>query len=351
VLFDKNGLHTQMPSWLAMSNGVLCLPIWWYDAPMLWASDPFGFSSSPSFQRDAVAATGQQPAYEAELMSFQPIDEMHLIRYTRSPKVLAWVGNDAMAKDDLRNQAEGIRFTYSMYQQDGWGGIIPTGMLAARNYVDAFPGKGFIYGRSEGWAMDVMCATYAMADDQWRADTKPWFEASMDLVEDGQSDCAGNIQSSPLGNIFDAQYRCRQSIEHAIVENALVSARETVFGAESVRRAQINGVLQGAFYNMISPVMWSTPLHGPWAMIATGPINMTTPPYCTWWPEDGNYGIIDGYQTWSSFAYAYEITGNQVFLNRAAEMIGGDLSTRLHNQGTTYLENRVALLALVQAGG
>jgi hypothetical protein len=348
VLFDKDGMHTQMPDWLTLVNGTQYLPIWWYNEPMLWAADPFGFDEASTHQVDAVASLGLKPAYEDELLSFLAIDEQHLVRYMRSPKVLVWLGNDALSRDDIRSQAEGIRFTFSMYPQDMWGGLIPTGMLAQRNYVDSFPGWGLSYGRAEGWGLDTMSSAYSILEPSWRQQTKSWFDNTLDLVEDGQSTCLGNIQSTPLYNVFGAQYRCRQSIECAITENALVGMRESVFGADQADMLRINQVLANAIYGMVSPTVWDTQGHGPWAMIGVGAFDNTQAPFCNWWPNDGNYGIIDGYQTWSSYAYGYEVTGDPIFLTKAEEMLQNELNSGLHAEGTYFLEQRVALLALVQ---
>jgi hypothetical protein len=352
VLFNRDGSPTQVTQWVVHQAGGDYLPIWWYGAPMLWAGDPFGFHLAPTFQVEAVQAQGLQPPYEWALASYGPIDEAHLIRYTRSAKVLAWVGNDAIAKDDIRAQAEGFRMAYSMYPQDNWGGIIPTGMLACRNYVDDYPGWGLPYGRGEGWGLDIMNAAYSIAGQEWRQETRPWFCQVADLLEDGQMDCTGILQSTPLMNVFDAQYRCRQSIEAAITENAIVGMRESVFdGDDAARTAQVDGVLRDALYAMISPLVWSEDQHGPWAMIATGSFDMTQPPFCSYFPPDGTYGYTDHYQVWNSFAYGYELTGDQRFIQKAEEMLGGDLYTVMQAGGLSNIQNGAALLALAQSLG
>src|SRR5262249_52733572 len=121
-----------------------------------------------------------------------------------------------------------------------------------------------------------------------------------------------------------AQYRCRQSIEAAITENALVGMRESVFrGADAAKVSEVNAILIRSLYSMISPLVWDHTIRGPWAMIGDGPIDMGQPPFCTYWPPDGNYGIADHYQIWSSFAYAYELTHNSVFLTRTLEALDG----------------------------
>jgi len=85
-------------------------------------------------------------------------------------------------------------------------------------------------------------------------------------------------------------------------------------------------------------------------MIADGSIDMDLPPYCTYWPPDGNYGYADHYQIWSSFAYAYEINHDPTFLAHAVEALGGgDLRALLLAKGTQDLENGTALLALAES--
>jgi len=65
-------------------------------------------------------------------------------------------------------------------------------------------------------------------------------------------------------------------------------------------------------------------------------------------PVDGIDGYLDGFQIWSSLAYAYELTSNPVFLTMAEKMTGGDLLNVLEAQGDENLGNRAALLALAQ---
>jgi hypothetical protein len=264
--------------------------------------------------------------------------------------VLTWLGNDAIAKDDLRSQAEGFLFAYTYLPQDAWGGIIPTGLLNASSYAAALSGRGVFVGRGEGWGTDVVNAAYSTQDTAWRARVRPWYDRVIDMVEDGQADCSGIIQRSQLSNVFNAQYSCRQSIECAITENALVGMRESVYsGQDAARTAQVNEVLRQSFYAMISPLVWSAAQHGPWAMMAVGPMNLNLPPYCTSIPADGNYGYPDLYQIWSSFAYAYQLTGDATFLNKAKEALGtSNLLGTLTSAGLDNIQNRTALLALAQ---
>jgi len=350
VMFDTDGTAARSKEWVVQAPAGSFLPVWWYNAPMLWASDPFGYSSAPAHQVAAVAAAGRAPAYEWELLAYDPIDWQHLVRYTRSAKTCLWLDNDTLAKEDLRAQAEGFLFGYSNLPQDLYGNIIPTGMLAMQNYVQNYPGLGVGYGRGESWGLDAVLCAYATANDAWRADLLPWTRNLVAMLERGQSTCSGIIQSSPQYSVFNSQYRCRQSIEAAIMENALTGLRETVLeGVDPAAEASLNEVLRRAFYAMVSPYVWSDVHHGPWAMMATGPFDMAAAPFCTTIPADGNYGFADHYQAWSSLAYAYELTHDRLFLDKANQMLGGaDLVSTLTGNPLVNWQNRAALIQLAE---
>jgi len=225
-----------------------------------------------------------------------------------------------------------------------------TGMYYDRRYVDQHPGWGLSYGRAEGWGLDTMCAAYSLGDPQWRLDVRRWFDQVIDLLRDGQTDCTGIIQATPLTNVFNAQYRCRQSIEAGISENAIVGMRESVFRGDDVSKViETNGVLELAFYAMISDLVWDRIGHGPWALFAVGTSNISLPPFCTWIPPDGTYGFPDHALIWCSLAYGYEVTQDSEFLAKAAEAMGTtNLYAACHAMGVNEIQNRAAMLALVQ---
>lgn len=350
VLFNTDGRHARWSEWVVNAPAGQFLPVWWYNEPMLWAADPFGYNQSPSHQRTAVESAGRQPWYEGTLLAYQPIDAQHLVRYTRNAKVLLWLDNDTLAKEDLLAQAEGFLFGYSTLPQDLYGNIISTGMLAMKNYVQNYPGIGLAYGRGESWGLDAVLCAYATANDDWRASLRPWVTDLVGMLERGQSVCSGVIQSSPQYNVFDSQYRCRQSIEAAIMENALTGLRETVIdGTDDALEGRLNEVLRRAYYAMVSPYIWSDAHKGPWAMMATGPFDMAQAPFCSSIPADGNYGFADHYQPWSSLAYAYELTHDVLFLEKASQMLGDqDLVATLNSNPLVNWQNRAALIQLAQ---
>ncbi len=350
VLYHRDGTPTRLELWLAGGTTNPHLPMAFYMTLLSGSSgDPFGFGSAPSFQASFVGANGLAPDYQAELDSFQPHDLEHLVRFTRTAKALVWLGNDALARDDLAMQAELARMSYIEYPSSAGGQVSSGTLLSDQLSVQANPAKGLSFGRAEGWTIDTVLAVYAGADDAWRARMRPWLDAIVQMVADGQIACSGFIQASQQPKFLDSQFRVRQAFEHSIVEHALWGLRETVYRDESPGHAALlRDVLIDALYSMISPESWSPALNGPWWHAAVGPPNVALPAYCGNQPADGHSTFIDTTQAWSSFAYGYELTNDPLFLQRASEMIGGDLYARLAQKGTNNIGNSAALVALVE---
>lgn len=350
ALYDEGGKPLDYRDWTIQGISGEWLPIWCFLTPLLWAADPFGFTTAPAFQVLAVQALGRAPAYEAELRSYAPIDFEHLVRYTAPAKALAWLGNDSLAKESLALHAALFRLSYNEFPNSDYGHYIPTGLASDENYVNANPGKGFTFGRLEGWGLDAATAWYALAPQDWRRSTRPWFRRVADVVANGQSDCSGFIQATIYEQLFGGQYRARQSIEQAIIEHALLGLVETVFDrVDPPRAAQTRNVLRASFRAMATSPGWSDAHHAPWSKLAVGDANFAHAPFCGAPPPGGQADGGDGWQCWSSFAYAWELTGNPLYLDRAREMLGTtNLLQGLVNQGLWNLENRAALLALAQ---
>jgi hypothetical protein len=312
--------------------------------------DMFGFNAVNMSHVGYAATNNLKPTYEQDLLEHDTIDLQHLTRYLNNPMVLAWLGNDAMSKDDIRMAAEVSRLSYHHMPTSPGGQAVTTGMLADIQFVNQNPGDGFGYGRDNGWQNVAMLAAYSLGKPAWRASARNWFDRQVDLIMNGQM-CTGMIQSVDSNQLLNHQHRARQSIEQAIVENSLWGMIESVYrGVDAVRTAQLRSILTDSVYSMIGFPGWSSTLKGPWAVVATGPLNTSLPPYCTALPPDNSTdGGADKYQTWSSFAYGFELTGDPTFLQRAFEMAGSqhDLLWELQNDNWNYMENRAALFSLV----
>ncbi len=350
AFFRYDGRPTRLEDWIQTFTGNPFL-FSFYMGLQGGGQDPMGWSQAPTFQVAAVQAQGLEPAYQAQLLSFQPHDLQHLIRYTRNAKVLAWAGNDSLAKDDLWMQAELFRLSYHPYLNGQWGYKDPTGMRFALDFVSANPAKGFPFGRGESWGLDAAIAHFAFADDDWRALARPWLRDVVQMLRDAQIPCNGHIHVAYQPKWLDGKYRAAQTAEDAIVHNTLLSIYHTVLQGDSpAHAAMARDALADSLQAMIGGIQWHPTLKGPMSLYAVGPVEISAPVFCTWaqQPADGKGTMINNFQTWSAFGYGYQVTGDPFFLQRAAEMAGSDLLSFLHGAGTANLENRAGVLAVVQ---
>ena len=351
VVYSKDGDPTRVEDWLKGPANNKHVEMDFFMEVIGSSKDPFNYSSEPTFQVNAVAAQNRKPSYENTLLNYAFHDSQHLVRYTRSPKALVWIGNDQLARDDIEMQAEIARLTYHQYPNNGGGGLQCTGMAFDIDAAQTSPGVGFDVGRHEGWIIDCVNAAYATGDDTYRAALKPWYDSVRDLFSMGQSSCSGFLQSVIHGQFLGGLYRARNNIEQAIAENALQGAIETVYRLEDPASvAMIEDVLEKSFYSWFNIMAWATNKNGPFAKAAVGPLNLNLPPWCNYLPSNGFSSSLDTYQLWSSMAYGNELTDDPLFLSRSSTMLGGggNLLGKLQSQGTNNISNRAALLALVQ---
>ncbi|NOT30687.1 MAG: hypothetical protein HOP15_09605 [Planctomycetes bacterium] len=358
ALYRLDGEPSSVEEWLIENGNLDYVPFEHFVVPLLTFSnpDPFGIRSAPRFQIDFVQANGLAPAYEPAHFAFDPHDYQHFIRITRAAKVLAWLGNDSLAIDDLRLQAEMFNLSYHSNANTSGGGAQGSGLLSQLRFVRAFPGKGSFYGRGEAWGLDCAVAAYSLGEPEWRAQKLPWLFAHADLLLEGQATCSGFLQGLVSNKAVEGKYRARQQVEQSITENALVGLEKSVFrGAYPGYSRMVRDVLVDSLRAFIGELAWFPGQPGPWRYTGIGPLDLNQPVWCarTDMPSDAwTAGDIEAYQDWSSFAYGFELTGDPVFLLRARTQSGGatfqDLVTSLHDARTDNLVNRAALLALVQ---
>lgn len=348
TLYDADGEPTRLEHWLRPGGPTgQWNPTWVWIKPVLWLGDPFGFNAAPNFQVTAVEQAQRQPAYENALLAFQHIDDQHLVRYTRPAKVLAWLGNDALAKDDLLMQAELVRLTYSNYPNDTQGAGIAIGMYTVAQFVELYPRRGARVHRGTGWEVDAVATAYALAPPPWRTALATWCDSIVDLIERAQDACTGVLGSNPNGDQFGGQYRARQSISESILENGLWGLRLSVYADHRPdMAARLGNILIRSSYAMVSSMFWNAQHGQPHFYTALGPHDATQPPFCTYVPSDGQLSY-ENYQGWPTLAYAYRLTGDALFLSKALEMAGGNIGN-VPNFGAGYLQNVSPALALFQ---
>lgn len=351
VLYDADGTPSTVKDWLIpVAGGKDYVPFQHFCLPQLSGSDPFGMYLAPQFQAAFVESAALAASYKGDLFEFEAHDYQHYIRYTRSAKVLTWMANDSLAKDDLRAMAEMFHLSYHEYYNSSSQYAQVSGLKYEQMQVAANPHKGTAFGRGEGWGLDAAVAAYATSSPTWRSQNRPWLDAIAHVVADGQMTCSGFIQASVNEHFADGNYLCRQIIEQSIVENALVGLAQTVYvGQDAGMSALVQDVLRLSLYSMLDPMAWSGGQTQPWAITAVGPLG-GGPIYCdiSQVPPDWHSDYTDAYQNWSSFAYGFELTNDITFLKFAQLQFGADLLGGMLNDGVKNIENRSALLALIE---
>jgi hypothetical protein len=356
ALYHANGRPSRLNDWVIHEPAYSYVPFFYFNGKQNSGADAFGYDDAPDFQVNHVEANNLVPEYKEALEDFQAHDRNHITRVSRLQKALTWLGNDALAKDEILMTAENFHLEYHQHYNSFYQSAQGTSLLASTFDVIALPGRGFHIGRGEGWGFDITTAAYSTSHDaDYRDYTRTWLELVVETINDGQADCSGIIESK-TSKWLDSKYRVRSSIEMSILESGLRAVRERIFEDVSpAHEAMLDDILHDSYYGMISSLSWEPGNAGPWSHLATGELDHAgTVPFCTGGdlPVDGHDQYTENFQCWSSLAYAYELTLNPIFLDYARMMTdGGSLTVSLEADGDENLENRAALLALVQVIG
>ncbi|MFT4648488.1 MAG: hypothetical protein ACI9X4_001713 [Glaciecola sp.] len=306
------------------------------------------FDLSPKHHIERVRSLNLQPDYESEMRSWVNIDIQHLIRYTRSYKTLVWLGNDELAKDEIRLTADIFRLSYPEVYSSYNGYVQGTGLLYDQLRVQQFPQQGADVGRGEAWGMDAACTAYAISDNSFRTRFRPWFQIFSDMVRDGQSACTGNVVSFYIANHFNGQYRVRQSFEVAMVEQALRSIAECVFkDLPGITYQELREVQRGSTYASLRAPYWNPTQKGPWFIVGTGHANDNmVQDLCDNVPNDAFSPHVDFTDYWNAIAYTFAENPDRFLIDRLDEMIGAATITLGTSPliDTLRIEARAAML-------
>jgi hypothetical protein len=315
--------------------------------------DAIGFSTAPMHQTAAANATGRVAPYREALIAYQPHDLEHYIRYLNNLLVLAWLGNDSLAKEQIEHSGELFRLTHCEAYIGTYGYKPFGGMLLRQDHVAAHPGQGVSYGRPEGWGLYAAAAAYALGDDDLRARFRPWLRNVVQIVAAGQSTCTGNITALHINSPLMGAYMTRQSFELAFVINALESVRRTVFeGSDVAIQHLLEQVVTNATYSTVQAPFWDDSVNAQRRVMGVGRSDMSIPDFCQAIPTEAYYGL-DRWETQSAmspWAYTYAFTRDPVFLQRASQYLqgSGNLLHELQASWGAHLSHSAPLLAVVQ---
>lgn len=278
------------------------------------------------------AKEGDVPYRGDALLLWWPHDDQHLVRYTKHAKALAWLANDALAKDDLRLSAELFRlFVHeSPHVRESWSAGLT--MRIWESIVAQHPHEGLPIGRDHAWGVDAMCAAYSLADAEWRARQRPWFDRYSKLLLDAVMP-SGLVQRIVSERLLDGtnRYTVTQAFESLFLVHAQRCLAESVYrGSDDKRRAALEQLGVRAVEYLYFGPPWARQqagwqpdparptlfLQGPRAAIAVSNNDeRKTPPFCdarTWGanylPADGLGGGVEIIYPWAALDWASRTT-------------------------------------------
>jgi len=345
--YDRNGEVVGYHSWLDdgripfdfRTHGGIVMP-------------PFrltmNYGAQPSAHVRYVLKHGLRPRYDrgtpfkedgsildepTNLHAWWPHDGAHLIRFTKNAKALVWLGNDALAKDDLFLSAELFRLMFheSPHERVSWSE--GTTLRVLEKLAKRHPHQGVPMGREHGWGIDAMAAAYSLADDEWRTRNLAWFGRVARLCL-AAAQPSGLIQRMENERLFDARYHSTQAFESLFMMHGLHCINESVLrGVDDDLREELEQlVVRGTDYLYWGPpfdrekASWQPNPRRP-TIFYQGPRNYIAVARNDGWktpvfsdedhwgsgylPSDGLESGIEYFHCWQALSYAHQITNGR----------------------------------------
>ncbi|MEZ6013769.1 MAG: hypothetical protein R3F49_01530 [Planctomycetota bacterium] len=315
-------------------------------------NDTFGYASAPMHQAAAAVSSGRVAPYKEALDAYMAIDGQHYIRYLHSLLILAWLGNDSLAKEQIGHSAELFRLSHTDAYIGNYGYVSATSLLARQLHVAAHPGTGVDYGRGEAWGIYTAAAAYALGDVSYRRRTNGWLRSVAEVIRDGQSACTGNISAMRITKYLNGQYLTRQSFELAFVIHSLEALRRSVFEGQNVAiQHDLEDTIVAATYSTVQAPFWDSSIGGQRRQMGVGYADLSVADFCTQVPQAAFYNDhVENESSMTPWAYAYALTHDPIFLQRATESLQGtgNLQHELQGLGVEKLHLSAMLLSVAQ---
>ena len=135
-------------------------------------------------QGDWFEKEGSLPERNDNLLAWLPHGGEHKLRFTRNAKVLAWLGNDSLAKDDLLLAAELFHLAFHESPHAGARSARPATLFEAEQLARAHPHQGLDLGREFAYGVDSACTAYSLAPPAWRERNRAWLLRIAQLLSD-----------------------------------------------------------------------------------------------------------------------------------------------------------------------
>jgi len=154
-LFNKDGSSIDHDDWVIPDGCEDWLPITMFNYLLFIdyeSYDPFGYYLAPDFQVNHVSSQGLNPPYESDLNEYKSIDYAHLTRVLKFQEALAWIGNDAVGKDNV--DAIGRNFRLSLTEKPSWACGNDGHSASLKHKISDIANEGEtagVIGRNEAW--------------------------------------------------------------------------------------------------------------------------------------------------------------------------------------------------------
>lgn len=287
----------------------------------------------PSYDRgNPYEAKGRYPGDAGVLLAWSPHDGQHMIRYTKNTKALVWLGNDALAKDDLLLSAELFHLMWheSPHKPVSWSKGIT--LNVQRQLATEHPHTGIHITRDHAWGIDSMTAAYSVGSPRWRTRNYSWFGEVADLLELAAMP-SGIVQRNERNSkiLGHSRYAAAQGFEVLFLIHSMRAMTESVFrGVDQDSTMKLEALaVRTVEYLFWGPVFqrFQTPyqpdpanptrfVHGPLAAIPVA-LNdkRSTPPFSdtehwgeNYLPLDFVFKHVDTAYVWEALSYAHDIT-------------------------------------------
>ncbi len=273
----------------------------------------------PYDQSDAWDEGGSRPSDPEDLVTWQPHDGAHLIRFTSHAKALAWLTNDSLAKDALAHEAERVRFALPTVESPA---PPMTTVRQLLDYAETHPKNGLPIGREFGWALDTVAAAYSLGSDEDRSRLGPWLVEACSAVALATPSSGVVIRNTTSARPKDRTHATAHAFQAAILQLGLRSAtRSCLEGVHDDLAQALDRALLECVETLYYSPIFSQPsdltkhwpnapeLSGPRWIFPVAPLGWDLPPFNPGDPLPANSfdGGVECHYSYALLAWAHEL--------------------------------------------
>ena len=273
-----------------------------------------------------VVANGLLSAQAKEYLRYKNYDDQHLARAFFNVVPAAYLGCDPVSRDRLVTLGTQCVARLNIYPHRAMPNRSGKGsLLRARQYVNANPGRGIGFGRAQGWLTHALGYAFSLSQDGViRQDCVDVATVDVAIRVKAQTKFGNITLHKPFAKTFDPNYwfanswqtvgimgdgaRCMAKILDSPANRAAAEQLASIYGREAKWyitagwNEQANAVASNIGLRRKGEKDWLDKPYIPTKKVQRG-----------------------GYYFGSPFTWYYEITGDELFLQRIKQMSGGNV--------------------------